>query len=82
MVHLAVVGGYLYADGDTKGKYFDSAECAGSDAFHAKTGVRYLARNFVDSCRAHVKTCSDFENALKGIEIADLILGQALCEGR
>jgi predicted dehydrogenase len=76
------VGGYLYADGNTKGKYFDSAECAGSDAFHAKTGVLYLARNFVDSCRAHVKTCSDFENALEGIKIADMILGQALAEGR
>ena len=71
------VGGYLYADGDTKGVYFGAAECAGSDQFHVYTGVEYLARNFVDSCRLHVPTCSPFENALKGIEIAEMILAQA-----
>lgn len=75
------VGGYLYADGDTKGEYFGSAECAGSDAFHTLTGVTYLARNFVDSCRARTKTCSDFENALRGIEIAEKILAQSVLEG-
>jgi predicted dehydrogenase len=75
-------GGYLYADGDTEGVYFDSAQCAGSDAFHVRTGVRYLARDFVDSCRAHKRSCSDFENALKGIEIAEIILAQAVLEGR
>ena len=72
------VGGHLYADGDTKGIYYDAAEYAGSDAFHVVTGVRVLARNFVDSCRAHKKTCSDFENALKGIEIAEKILAQSV----
>ncbi len=75
------VGGYLYADGDTKGVYFDAGECAGSDAFHTKTGVTYLARNFVDSCRKHEKTCSDFDNACKGIEVAEKILAQAVLEG-
>lgn len=74
------IGGYLFADGDTSGHYFDAGKCAGSDAFHVRTGVRYLARNFVDSCRQHVKTCSDFDNALKGIEIAEKILAQAILE--
>lgn len=76
------VGGYLYADGDTKGAYYDAGKCAGGDEFHVRTGVRYLARNFVDSCRSHTRTCSDFDNALKGIEIAEKILAQAVLEGR
>ena len=76
------VGGHLYANGDTKGVWYGSAECAGSEAFEALTGVTYLARNFVDSCRARTKTCADFENALKGIEIAEMILAQAALERR
>ena len=74
------VGGYLYENGDYNGKYYGSAECAGSDAFHILTGVEYLARDFVDSCRSHTSSCSDFANALKGIEIADMILGKALLD--
>ena len=74
------VGGYLYENGDYNGKYYGSAECAGSDAFHILTGVEYLARDFVDSCRSHTRSCSDFANALKGIEIADMILGKALLD--
>lgn len=76
------VGGYIYADGNTKGVWYDAGECAGSSDFHIRTGVQYLAHNFVDSCRAHEQTCSSFANALKGIEIAELILGQALAEGK
>ena len=76
------VGGYLYADGDTKGKWYGSGECAGSEDFFIRTGVQYLARNFVDSCRTHTSTCSDFANAVKDIEIAETILAQALAEGK
>ena len=76
------VGGTLYADGDTKGSYYDAGECAGGAEFHVRTGVRYLARNFVDSCREKVQTCSNFDNALKGIEIAEEILAQAMMKGR
>jgi len=72
------VGGTLYADGDTKGVYYGSAECAGSDKFHALTGVSYLARDFVDSCRAHKPSCSSFENACRGIEIAEMMLAQSV----
>ena len=71
------LGGYLYAGGDTKGVYYDSATCAGSEAFEALTGVTNLARDFVDSCRAKRKTVSDFDNAMKGIEIAEMILAEA-----
>jgi virulence factor len=71
------VGGTLYADGDTKGIYIDSAECAGGSEFHVRTGVRVLARDFVDSCRAHRQSCSSFSSALKGMEIAEMILAQA-----
>ena len=76
------VGGTLYADGDTKGVYYGSAECAGSDKFHALTGVSYLARDFVDACRARRPSCSPFANALKGVEIAEMILAQAALERR
>jgi predicted dehydrogenase len=71
------VGGYVYADGDTKGVYIDSAECAGGAELHVRTGVKVLARDFVDSCRAGKQTCSSFTSALKGMEIAEMILAQA-----
>ncbi|MDL2318423.1 Gfo/Idh/MocA family oxidoreductase [Eubacteriales bacterium OttesenSCG-928-A19] len=71
------VGGRVYAAGDTAGVYLDSAECAGSDAFHVLTGVRVLARDFVDSCRAHRQSCSPFSSAMKAMEIAEMILAQA-----
>ncbi|MDR1600141.1 MAG: Gfo/Idh/MocA family oxidoreductase [Oscillospiraceae bacterium] len=74
------VGGYVYADGDTKGTYIDSAKEAGSDKFHIVTGVEYLARDFVDSCKAGKQTVSPFANALKGMEIAHMILGKAALE--
>jgi len=76
------VGGTLYADGDTKGSYYGSTECAGSDNFHALTGVSFLARDFIDACREHRPSCSTFENACKGIEIAEMILAQSVLEGR
>lgn len=71
------VGGTVYADGDTKGVSLDAAECAGGDAFHIRTGVRVLARDFVDSCRARRQSCSSFTSALQSMEIAEMILAQA-----
>jgi predicted dehydrogenase len=76
------VGGRLFADNDTKGKYYGAQDCAGSSAFHITTGVQLLARNFVDSCREHKPTLSSFTSARKSMEIADMILAQALLAGR
>lgn len=76
-------GGYLYADGDTKGVYYSSSDCAGSKAFHVLTGVEMLARDFVDCCRDGNKTpLSGFDNGVKTMEIAETILAQALLAGR
>ena len=76
------VGGYLYTDNDTKGRYFGAGECAGSGEFHIATGVQLLARNFVDCCREHKPTLSSFTGARKSMEIAETILAQALLAGR
>lgn len=74
--------GYLYADGDTKGIEFDTAEAAGSDQFHVYTGVRNLCREFVDCCKAGTKPSCNFSDAVKTMEVAETILAQALLEGR
>ena len=71
------IGGTFYADGDTKGTYFSAAECAGSDQFHAITGVELLARDFVDCSRARRETLSSFASAYKTMEVAEMILAQS-----
>lgn len=76
------VGGMLYKDGDTKGIWYDAAECAGSTSFHAITGVKYLARDFVDACRHNRQSVSSFSSALKSMEIAEVILAQAAIRNR
>ena len=75
------VGGTLYADGDTKGTYYSAAECAGSDAFHVKTGVYALAEDFVSRCKDRGETLSSFESAYKTMEIAAMILARSALAG-
>lgn len=74
--------GYLYADGDTKGIEFDTAEVAGSDKFHIYTGVTNLCRQFVDCCKTATQPSCNFSDAVKTMEVAEIILAQALLEGR
>ncbi len=75
------VGGRLFKDGDTEGIPFSAAETAGGDALHIRTGVQYLARDFVDACRQKRATLSSFESALESMRIAEMILAQATLRG-
>lgn len=75
------VGGRLYADGDTVGIPYDAGQTAGGDALHIRTGVQFLARDFVDACRAKRQTVSSFDSALHSMRIAETILAQATLRG-
>lgn len=69
---------FLYADGDTKGVEFDCFEVAGSEATIAAYGDTAKNREFIDSVKAGKEmTSSPFSDALKTMEIACQILGQA-----
>lgn len=74
--------GYLYADGNTKGKEYDSREITGSNELYGYTGVRAVCRQFVDCCREGRQPGSNFSDAVKTMEIAEKILAQSILEGR
>lgn len=74
--------GYLYADGDVKGIEFDTKEVAGSDEFYVYTGVKAKCREFIDCCKSGKQPGSNFSDALKTMEVAEIILAQALLENR
>ncbi|MFC5653799.1 Gfo/Idh/MocA family protein [Paenibacillus solisilvae] len=73
--------GYLYADGDTKGIEYDTRELSGSDDDYVFTGVREKCREFVNCCQAGKQPDSNFTDALKTMEVAEIILAQALLAG-
>jgi virulence factor len=74
--------GYLYADGDVKGIEFDTRVVSGSDEAYVFTGVQAKCSEFVDACREGRQPSSHFGDALKTMEIAEIILAQSLLEGR
>jgi predicted dehydrogenase len=74
--------GYLYADGDTQGVEFDARTIAGSDKLYGYAGFRTKNREFIDSVKAGTLPSSHFGDALKTMEIAEIILAQALLDGR
>lgn len=75
-------GGRLYVDGDVKGIEYSSPKSANSDDYFVYTGVQNLAREFVDCCRNHTQPQTCFSNSLKTMEVAEIILAQALLDGR
>ncbi|HHZ13230.1 MAG: Gfo/Idh/MocA family protein [Caldicoprobacterales bacterium] len=74
--------GYLYADGDTKGIEFDTAKVAGSDKFHVYTGVANLCNEFIECCKVGTQPSCNFSDAVKTMEVAEIILAQALLGGK
>ncbi|NLC67890.1 MAG: Gfo/Idh/MocA family oxidoreductase [Clostridiaceae bacterium] len=74
--------GYLYADGDVKGIEYDTKEVAGSDEFYVYTGVQAKCREFIDCCKNGTLPSSCFQDAVKTMEVAEIILAQALLAGR
>jgi predicted dehydrogenase len=74
------VEGHLYADGDVKGQTYHTAEVAGSESFHVYTGVAGLCREFVDAVRSQTRPTTCFADAVKTMEVAEIILAQALLD--
>jgi virulence factor len=70
--------GYLYADGDTRGVEYDTREVAGSDEFYVFGGFRAKNREFIDCLKSGTQPGSNFGDAVKTMEVADMILAQAL----
>jgi predicted dehydrogenase len=72
-------GGTLFADGDTKGVCYSAADCAGDERFEVYTGVKNLARDFIDCCRDRTRTpIAGFASTLKTMELAETILAQSI----
>jgi hypothetical protein len=70
--------GYLYADGDTKGLEYISSEVAGSDQIYVYGGFQAKNREFIDAVKSKTLPGSHFSDAVKTMELAEVILAQAL----
>ena len=73
--------GYLYADGETKGVEYDTREVAESDDEIVYGGFRAKSREFIDGVKAGRQPSSHFADAVKTMEIAEMILAQATLQG-
>ncbi len=74
--------GVLYADGDTKGVVYDTKEVAGSDKIWVYGGFQPKHREFIDCIKAKTQPGSNFSDAVKTMETAEIILAQGLLDGR
>lgn len=74
--------GHLYADGDVKGIEYDTCDAAGSTALHVFTGVSAAVRDFIDCLKNGNQPSCSFASSVKTMEVADIILAQALLEGK
>lgn len=70
--------GRLYADGDTKGVEFDTREVAGSQENYVFGGFQAKSREFIDAVKNKTLPSSHFGDAIKTMEVAEIILAQAL----
>jgi virulence factor len=69
----------VYVEGDTAGQRYTAREVAGSDDFWAYGGFRAKHREFVDSIlTAKDTTSSPFKDAVKTMEVAELVLARSL----
>ena len=73
--------GYLYADGDTRGKEYDTKAVAGSDEFFVYGGFQAKHREFIDCLKVGQLPDSHFGDALKTMEVAEQLLAQATLAG-
>ncbi len=74
--------GVLYADGDTQGVEYDAREIGEGTELYQYAGFRTKHREFIDCVKAGKLPSSHFGDALKTMEVAEIILAQALLEGR
>ncbi len=73
--------GVLYADGDTKGQWYDTREVAGSDELYVFGGFQAKNREFIDCVKSGRQPGSNFLDAVKTMEVADKILAMGLLRG-
>jgi virulence factor len=73
--------GRLYADGDTQGVEYDTRVVAGSDDLFVFGGFQAKNREFIDAVKEKRLPGSHFGDALKTMEVAEMILAQALLQG-
>lgn len=74
--------GYLYTDGDKLGVTYDPREVAGGNEKFQYGGFQAKHREFIDCLKAGTQPSSNFNDALKTMEIAEKILAQALLSGK
>ena len=74
--------GRLFADGDTAGVEYDTRQVAGSDEFYVFGGFQAKNREFIDCLRTGQRPASNFADAVKTMEVAELILAQSLLAER
>jgi len=71
----------VYADGDYEGKRFEAKEVAGSDELFVYGGFQAKHREFADVLQGRSeRTSSPFSDTVKTMEVAEVILAQALLD--
>jgi predicted dehydrogenase len=70
--------GMIYKDGDLTGAAYDAQKSAGSDKFHVYTGVLNAAEDFVNCCLNGGQPEACFDDCVKTMKVAEIILAQAL----
>ena len=73
--------GYLYADGDYQGIEYDTKEVAKSSQNFVFGGFQAKNRNFIDCIKTGKQPESNFADALKTMELCEIVLGQAAMDG-
>ena len=73
---------YLYKDNDYHGDVFDTKEVAGSNENYVFGGFQSKNREFIDSLKTGKTVCSSpYSDAIKTMEVADIILAQSILSG-
>ena len=76
------IGGRIYENGDVRGVPIDAKAAAHSDRFEVYTGVEAAIADFFGSIRTGKRSMSCFQDAVKTMEVAEKILGQALLNNK
>jgi virulence factor len=69
--------GYVYADGDTQGTAYDARQVAGSDQLYIYGGFLAKNREFIEAVKNGTQPGSNFNDAVKTMEVAEKILAQS-----
>lgn len=72
--------GHLYADGDTQGIEYDTREIAGSNQLFVYGGFQAKHREFIGSLKSGQQPGSNFQDAVKTMEVAEKILAYSLLQ--